>query len=244
MNKRIIAAVVIIAFAVAGVGAGALAAAHRGTRNGRASGDADAVTYEPPTGTADKAGEGEPKATEPSTETDAESTEPVTGPETQESEPAAEPEPQPEPYEPEPPKFIWPDESYIGSWAEYIGGAPLLDILSITQDKIVFSVRYPRVWDFHATAIEKDGEIVFGYDVSPDFSISPSFYDSEGLHGKLIFDGDRIIMKYENSFDEDAQLSIYNGSIYYEFDYRTELSEEAIEAALNYLRNSCNFRID
>ena len=89
------------------------------------------------------------------------------------------------------PNSVMPDQSYVGVYVDKYYEDKLF-IYEITPDSVHFSMNIFRTVGFEAAAIGKEGQLVFGDGISPDYR-GPS-----GITGRLEFDTDGVTLIFED----------------------------------------------
>ncbi|MCI8590519.1 MAG: hypothetical protein HFE77_07420 [Clostridiales bacterium] len=117
------------------------------------------------------------------------------------------------------PDFVMPEQSYIGIWytkSEGVPGNPIF-IYEITEDTVRFDTGIrDRHFGLQGTAIVRDGALVFGDGISPDYS-GPS-----QLKGRLEFADNHVTVIYESFGDIEANQMEPNT---YDFTVKNEDSD-------------------
>lgn len=173
----------------------------------------------------DEGGSGKVNVNTESTDTDAEVTDTVESTdtvETTEDAAASSDGTESEPDEIQLP-FTMPDQSYIGGWQD--PGIASINIYEITSDSVKFNfiISY-RVERIIATAVVKDGVLVFGD------GISPGFYGPENLSGHLIIEDNKvsvIIDEFGKTYDAIKE----SGNVY-ECNSMYEMTDENLQSSL------------
>ena len=119
-----------------------------------------------------------------------------------------------------PQNSIMPDQSYIGVWSTQDATEEIF-IYEITPSAVKFDGGFYRTLSYQATAIECDGEIVFGDGRSPDYQ-GPS-----NLKGRLKFE-DRCVTLIYDSFGAVPE-HVKDWGTEYEFSVQCSMSEDTIE---------------
>lgn len=113
-----------------------------------------------------------------------------------------------------------PDQSYLGKWYTDENPPDSIDILEITNKFVKFQTGLFRSFDFTATAIQKDGEWIFGNGISHDYS----GYNAP-VQGHLDFTENSVIVIYDN-LGSTFDYLIRSGNNVYEFTRKNELSPD------------------
>ena len=118
------------------------------------------------------------------------------------------------------PTSIMPDQSYVGVWYTDENRTDEILIYEITDNSVKFNSGIYRLFGFTATAIESDGEIVFGDGVSPDYS------GPDMIRGRLRFENDSVTVIYDNFGNFDYLDSWSN---IYQFANKDDNSDNLVE---------------